>query len=231
MKTSTLHIPYAWADFVPYVALYVSFAVMAAMLALHQHSTFIALLSVAAVLVLMGFGIHRAMLRTQEAYRRRIKANETTLWDVWVNGVKVGTVTDARYAAIQQHVYGDSRHAMAQFLNVGQMALVVIDKLVRTMTLLLIWFAVVLTVFVPAWYLLPAQEFQPAFATAIAQIAWLSVMTLGIRAVLGARFGFKNCYAAAMGRLLRQHCNTPAEGEVRLSRISAGALLYQTQTR
>jgi hypothetical protein len=224
-------LPYAWTDFVPFVLLYLCLACLIALLALNFHSTALALLSVATVLTLLGFGIQRVLLRSQEAYRRRIKANETTLWDVWVNGVKVGTVTDARYAAIQRHVYLDASHAFAQLLNLGHMAWRVIDKLMLAVPLQLIWITVGLAVFSPQSLTLSAAELQQAAKAVFTVVLWLSVITLIIQAALGARFGFKNYYAAAVGRLLRQHCGTPAEGDVHLSRISPAAVLDATSAQ
>lgn len=42
--------------------------------------------------------------------------------------------------------------------------------------------------------------------------------------VMGHRFGFKDRYSEVVNRMLRQHCNTPAEGDVQVYEVPSVAM-------
>lgn len=164
---------------------------------------------------------------------KRMEADAPISWYLWINDVQVGTVTDAQYAAMQRHAARDGRNAIAQFFNIAQMALVIADKLLVAVPLMCFWTAIALAAFSPDSFMEIAKEFQNAGPAAITsavrsvmqQGVLLLAITVGMMVAMGFRFGFKNFYAAAVNRMLRQHCNTPVEGEVRLSRQVSGDLI------
>ncbi len=163
---------------------------------------------------------------------KRMEADAPITWDVWINDVQVGTVTDAQYAAMQRHAARDGRNAAAQLFNLGKMALSVIDKLMIAVPLTCFWTAIAMAAFSPDTFIQIAQELQTTGPTAITA-AVRSFMQVGVlvfailvamMVAMGLRLGFKNCYAVAVNRMLRRHCNTPVEGDVRLSRQVSGDL-------
>ena len=164
---------------------------------------------------------------------KRMEADAPVTWDLWINDVQVGSVTDAQYAAMQRHAARDGRNAVAQLFNVGQMALVVADNLLVAVPLMCFWTAIGMAAFSPDAFLEVAQQLQNAGPAAITsavqsfmQVGVLVLaITVGMMVAMGFRFGFKNFYAAAVNRMLRRHCNTPVEGDVRLSRQVSGDLV------
>ena len=157
---------------------------------------------------------------------KRMEADAPITWDVWINDVQVGTVTDAQYAAMKRHAARDGRNAAAQLFNIGQMALSVIDKLMIAVPLTCFWTAIAMAAFSPESFIEIAQELQTSGPAAITTVVrsfmqagvLVFAILVAIMVAMGLRLGFKNCYAVAVNRMLRRHCNTPVEGDVRLSR-------------
>lgn len=146
-------------------------------------------------------------------------------WDVWMNGVKIGLMTDAHYAIIQRHALDDGRLMLAQALNLGRVALNVAGKIFVGVPLLMFWVLVVASLASPqptiaqAWHTLDLVAIRESLRTFVHVIAAVSVVSVGISFVLGYRFGFRNHYSEAVARMIRQHCNTPTEGDISLARI------------
>lgn len=154
-------------------------------------------------------------------------------WEVWMNNVRIGTVTDSEYAAMQRYAARDIRNAVAQLLNIGQVALVVFDKVLVAVPLFVFWAAIAFAVFTPDSFTTTVQEFLSAGPAAIAS-SIQSLLQLGISIftvtflcmpIFGFRFGFKNVYEAAVNQMLRQHCKTPADGDIRLLHSVSGAVV------
>ena len=164
---------------------------------------------------------------------KRMEVDAPIIWEVWINDVQVGSVTDAQYAAMQRHAARDGRNAVAQFFNIAKMALVVADKLLVAVPLMCFWTAIGLAAFSPESFMEIARELQNAGPAAITSAvrsfmqegAMVLAITVMMMVAMGFRFGFKNFYATAVNRMLRQHRNTPAEGDVRLSRQVSGDLV------
>ena len=99
------------------------------------------------------------------------------------------------------------------------------------MPLLVFWAAVALAIFSPESYTETVREFQKADPAAITSAArsllqlTLTVMFLAVggMVMMGYRFGFRNHYSEAVNRMLRQQCNTPADGDVHLWRMATDA--------
>jgi hypothetical protein len=196
-----------------------------------SYSGWLGLLSVVVMTVAFNIGFNYLADRHDERLTARVKADQPVMWNVCMNGVKVGKVSDSQYAAMQRMAFRDGRLALTQFLNLGRIALVIVEKLLVAVPLLVFWAAVALAIFSPESYTDMVREFQKAGLTAITSAARsllqlaLSVMFLvvGGMAMMGYRFGFKNHYSEAVNRMLRQHCNTPADGDVQLWRMATDA--------
>lgn len=166
------------------------------------------------------------MARLDASYGKRIILGGATRWDVWVNDVKVGTVSDAQYAAMQRCAMHDGRTAVAQLLNIGRVGLVVLDKFFVAVPLMVFWGAIALAGLAPETYTAVVQELLAPDAESLTRalrasaqvIVLMTVFVVCGMSVAGYRFGFRDCYAAEVARMLRRECATPADGEVRLSR-------------
>lgn len=164
---------------------------------------------------------------------KRMEAVDSGSWEVWMNDVQVGTVTDAEYAAMQRHAARDIRNAVAQLFNIGRVALVVFDKVLVAVPLFVFWAAIAFAVLTPDSFTETVQAFLSAGPAAIAS-SIQSLLQLGISIftvtflcmpILGFRFGFENVYETATNRMLRQHCKTPVDGGIRLVRPVSGAVV------
>ncbi|KVP97027.1 hypothetical protein WJ97_14505 [Burkholderia ubonensis] len=193
------------------------------------NNTVAGLVFVVLTTVIGSVALQVASNRYDARLTQRMEAKDSPTWDVQLNGVKVGRITDAEYAGMQQRAFRDGRNALAQLLNLGRMALVAVDKLVVAVPVVFFWGAVALVLFAPESYTEVIREFQKADAAATAKAIaafvqvgiTVAVMAVGLMAAMGYRFGFRDYYGEAVNRMLRQHFNTPAEGDVHLFRVAA----------
>jgi hypothetical protein len=159
---------------------------------------------------------------------RRVRVNAPFAWSVWINDVKVGVISDAEYAAIQCLALHDGSSAVAQLLNVGKVAMVVASRLLVGLTLGMVWSAFALALLEPEAHTVVIRNLlnaDPANVTqamrTLLQYGWLFMVVQAVAiAAMGFRFGFRNHYRAAITTMLRQHFNTPADGDIRLERMS-----------
>lgn len=163
------------------------------------------------------------LLQRQDAsYTKRIEANESIQWDVWMSGVKVGSVADSEYAAKQLIAFRDGLNALSQLINAGHVAMNVLGKLFISVPSIVFCGALALAIFAPASFMASIQQFQQADPEAILSSAQVllklvvttALMTISIMASFGYRFGFTNCYSADVARMFRIHFKVPADGEI-----------------
>lgn len=162
----------------------------------------------------------------------RIDAADSPTWDVEVNQVKAGTITDADYAAIRLRVFYDFRTYAAQVVNLFRVALNSFDYCYRAIPLGLFWVGVALAIFSPetiSSVLAALQHATPsdmrhAVVTAGSLLAILMIVSVGFHWMLGlSRFGFINRFDEATGTAVRKHCGVVAEGSIMLVRWADGS--------
>lgn len=191
------------------------------------------LAGLACVLIATGLcnvTLQLAVNRYDAQLRRRIAAQDSPTWEVHLNHVQVGSITDAEYAAIQRAAFRDGGNALAQLFNLGRMVLAMADKLLGVVPQVFFWSAAALVVFAPERLAEVIHAIQRADATQIANAVevvtrvcgTIAVLAVGLMAALGHRFGFLNHYSECINRKLRQHCHTPAQGDVWLYRVAVG---------
>lgn len=160
---------------------------------------------------------------------KRITPEKTTEWDVYINNVRMGTVTDAQYALMQQRAYFDPRNHMAQLLNLAHSLYTVIYRVAVAVPLMIFWLGVITLTHSPETLVEIIQILQIADTATLTTnikgahdlvflIAVLVTLTAGLMMALGVKFGLRNVYADAVGILLRQHFKVPADGEITLCR-------------
>lgn len=186
----------------------------------------LSLLSNVATTTAAMFGMSYLLDRQAERYEKRIKNPSPIERDVRLNGILIGTLSDATFAGMQQEAFRDGRNALAQLLNIGRVAITVFDRIIVVVPVLVFWGALAVAVFSPYTYTDMLLEFQKADAATITRALQgvvkiglsLVGMTMIMMPVFGFRFGFKNCYAEAVDQMLRYHFNTPVDGEFRVTR-------------
>ncbi len=156
----------------------------------------------------------------------RMQADASPEWNVMLNGVSVGRITDAQYAEIRRTVLRDGRVAFEQLGNVIQIGLTAAAKALSFLPLFLIWALLLSMVVFPEALVSTIHEVQRASVQEIITslhslllfgIA-LSGAAMGLMALLGYDFGYRDCYREAVARMVRQHCGAAAIGELQLIR-------------
>jgi len=160
---------------------------------------------------------------------KRTTPEKTTDWDVYINNVRMGTVTDAQYALMQQRAYFDPRNHMAQLLNLAHGLYTIIYRMAVTVPLTIFWLGIITLTHSPETLVEIIQILQTADTATLTTnikgahdlvflIAVLVTLTAGLMMALGVKFGLRNVYADAVGILLRQHFKVPTDGEITLCR-------------
>lgn len=183
-----------------------------------------------ALTILFGGGLHLLAVRYEAKLARRILTPADGHWDVVLNDIKLGVITDAEYATIQQGVFRDSRVAGAQILNLLHMFAQAVGRLVGLMPFVTFWAIIGLFVVAPdqAFVVLQAAEKADAKSLASGIYAGLSILfsfsasMLLLLTVTTRSLGFRDCYAEGVNREVRRHFNAVATGDVRMVRQGCG---------
>lgn len=175
--------------------------------------------------------------RYEARLTEREKGRAPFAWNVWMNGVKIGLLTDAQYAAFQRQAFGDLRLIGAQLFNLCSVAANVAGKLFVGVPLGVFWLLVMTWVAAPESISGLVDTFRASDAATTAAsldhmfrvVGIVAVYAVMLMSVFGYRFGFRNHYGEAVSRMIRQHCSTPAEGRIHLSKVAmANAALAGT---
>lgn len=194
----------------------------------HRFAGMPAFVVIAALVAALAFYMLTRYEKTLEA---RIAATDGgPVWQVQINGVTVGEMKDANYAAIRRIVLCDGRLHVAQLFNFGTVAMRMVDYLFTAIPLGAFWLAIGCFFFAPdsfAVVLAAIQKVTPAQAVAaipmLARIlVWVSFLALAAHFAIGRRFGFVNQFDQACGSRVRRAIDCAADGEVSLYRIDNG---------
>lgn len=186
----------------------------------------------ASVVVIFADRLHRQYVR---ALAVRIEAKDSPSWDVEVNQVKAGTITDADYATIRLRIIYDVRVYVAQILNLLRVVLNSFEYCYRAIPIGLFWVGVALAVFSPetiSSVLATLQGATPddikrAVSMAGSMLALMMILSVGFHWAFGlSRFGFVNRFDEAIGTAVRKHCAVAADGSIHLSRWTDGSVVF-----
>lgn len=181
--------------------------------------------AVAAATTFLGFyllGRHDARLLD------RMKADGPDSWYVIVNGVGVGSVSDAQYAAFQRHAFGSGACLLEQVSILAIAVMRMAGRLAVAIPLMAFWLAVaflyaapeVIQEFANAWHANGSKALADAWAVFMPlTILLLSVYALALLAFFPHRLGVRNAYTDAVARLIRQQCGNAADGEMVLAKV------------
>jgi len=187
---------------------------------------------------LMGAGTNDLRQRYVRVLRARIESESEISWDVELNDVKVGTITDSEYAAIRLKVFSDVNNYVAQLCNFGKFALMALDKSFLAIPLMLFWAGVAFAVISPDALITFISDFQKAEPAAkifaakgmVQAMCQTMLFAMVLLAALGYnRSGFVNKFAEATYRIVRKRCNVAAEGNMTLVRLAEGVLLFNDE--
>lgn len=134
-----------------------------------------------------------------------------SLWQVRVNDVVVGELTDSAYASIQRAVFFDGGLYVTQLLNAGYVALRIASHLWLVIPLAVLW--LVLSSFITATDT-PTHAVLQRLTLPVALVAF-SVLVGGLFTLTrGRHFGFVNHFAEAYFARLRYAVSCSTDGAV-----------------
>jgi len=182
---------------------------------------------------LLGYVAAVTRHKYMTALQARVDGSGGPEWDVELNGVNVGKISDADYAAIRLQVFGDGRLYVAQLLNCGRVLMRVFDSMLMTVPVLAFWGLLAVAIVSPETCTEALNELRTATPASVAKFAsfvFTFMMTLGMlsagltAALTGARFGFVNRFGEATAGILRRRLRVAAEGDIVLVRWVDGVL-------
>lgn len=186
------------------------------------------------VTILIAYLVFHMLYWYEKTLALRISAGtESPVWDVSVNGVEAGTISDSLYASFRRDVFFDARTWAAQLFNLGGVFAKTVDYLFIAIPLGAFWSAFGCYVFAPDAFVSIVSEIQritpdQVIASVPLLIQFLVVISLVmvvVMAAVGRRFGFVNQFDQAIGRKVRQHVKCVADGDVSLTRMVDGSLI------
>lgn len=185
-----------------------------------------------------GFGANELRQKYVRFLTDRVNTENAIAWDVEINDVKVGTITDSDYAAVRLKVFSDIHNYVAQLGNLGRMAMRVLDYCYLGIPLGVFWVMVALAVFSPDSFTAIISELQKSGPAAISSGLKVGAQFIGVLmvAVVGfhfmfefSRFGFVNRFSEATARIVRRRCGVAAEGNMTLVRWVDGVPYFNDE--
>ncbi|MBA9859919.1 hypothetical protein [Ralstonia insidiosa] len=212
---------FAW----PLCALAVSIA------QLHSHTLTVLLSSILAGVTgaLASFARERHLANLEVQFRN-VEELKPVNWDVVVNGVKTGEVSNADYAAIQYEVYASNwlwlQQAVSILKAVWRSATSTVSALPFALTWALVLGALcapneVLSVFSALGHA-TAEQITSAAQTLVAFWLVVGMVTFAAPSLIGGRSNWVSVFDSAIALKLRRRTGTSAVGNVTVVRFAEG---------
>ncbi|WP_395794710.1 hypothetical protein [Aquimonas sp.] len=184
------------------------------------------------------FAADRLRARYMRTLEVRMNAKDSASWDVEINQVKVGQLSDADYALIRYRVFSDERVYIAQSFNLLRVAVNAIDSLVLAIPIGAFWVAVALLILSPetitsvlaALQHATPSDLRHALGTASPVLVLVIMVSFAFNWMFGlSRFGFINRFDDAVGTAIRKRLGVAAEGDCLLSRWAEGSVVFTNE--
>jgi hypothetical protein len=153
--------------------------------------------------------------------------NSKNNWNIEINQINVGTISNTEYASILRKCLTDRRLYLAQMMNILRVGLSIIGFFLKVIPLSFFWLIVALAVFSPDTIVMAFTELQKlnqdVIQVSVTRLMLvtiiLNIITVLIQSAFGmSRFGFINHFGDAIDSGLRKHCNVVAAGSIVLVR-------------
>ena len=156
--------------------------------------------------------------------------DESPAWNVLINGVTAGQISDAAYASIRRDVLLDYRVYLAQLWNFFHVVLRVVGDFLVVIPALMFWLVVACMVFAPgdfAQTVLALQKITPSMVAAntlsvYQMVAPLFIIFIGVTLVVGRPVGFIDRFDEAVGSGVRRAIACSATGDIILVQLASG---------
>jgi len=177
----------------------------------------------------VAFARYRASLAT----RAETPATDTAgvVWDVYMNGVIVGTIPDNTLAELQGEVANDWRNMAAQAANVLQVPIRMVDKFLVAIPAIAFWLILGFALFAPNDLIqmftairdASPHEIHRGVASAFSLFFTIGVLSFAINWMMtGYTYGLRNVYSERFAHVLRRYLKVAATGELTISRLADG---------
>ncbi|MDN7445286.1 hypothetical protein QZM64_39645 [Burkholderia cepacia] len=156
---------------------------------------------------------------------------ENVVWDVYMNKVHVGTISDDRLAALQDTVADNWRNMATQAVNLFGVPLRMFDLFVSTIPAVTFWLILGWAMIAPDSLVetfssvrsSSLQQLQHGVSVAIWMVINICLVAFVLRMGFGGQtYGARNVYLEVLGDLLRQELKVAATGSMTISRVSNG---------
>lgn len=188
-----------------------------------------------AAIVFVLFGVY-AFSRYRDSLELRARAPDGPEWEVKVNQVKVGNISDADYAAIRLAVFSDWNLYWLQAKNALRVMLKILDFVFGAFPKVVFWVIVFFALCAPeaiealiaATQHATAIQIERTVETAGVMVLAAVMLSALVEMVSGrALFGFANQFDEAIRSKLRVHFSLVADGSFVLFRESSvEAIIY-----
>lgn len=159
----------------------------------------------------------------------RANACNPGVWEVEVNGVRVGELDDARYARMQKVIMADGHTHLQQVANVGRMLWRLLQAIVFAVPVVAFWVIVSMALLSPESLQMAGNALLTASPEAITQtvvmgcglLLFLGVLILGVALSTGSQgvggmLGLRNCYRDEVKGMIRRDLGVPSDGRLDL---------------
>lgn len=172
-----------------------------------------------------------AFLATTDSQRRRaalqlrIDTPAAFTWEVVINKVRVGSIADCDYAALEKAVHGDWRVYWAQGRNLFKVGVRAAEMLVFAVPVVLFWVALAFIFFDPesaatvaeGLRTAPGSEMVAAVERYATTVTLFLIVTMCLSAMLArTRLGYENMFRAEFGEAVRRSVQVAAVGRLEL---------------
>ena len=182
----------------------------------------------------LGFLVAFLTMTGRQRQRAQLQArtdNPAALqWEVVVNDVRVGTISDAHYAGLELSVLDNWGVYFAQARNLAEVAVRAAGTLLFAVPLTLFWLAIAVVVFDPhsatavidAVRTAPSVEISTVLGRYVPVVVVLVAVSMCLSAlVAGPRFGYENRFQAELGAAVRRRVQAAAAGRMLLVPVQA----------
>lgn len=172
----------------------------------------------AVAVITIAYPTFSALSRYEVALAKRIDAGDKApTWQVSVNGVTVGIISDAAYATVRRSVFFDVRTCAAQLLNFCNVLSRIVDLFFMAIPLGAFWSGLVCLFFAPDIFAELQKVTLAQIASSVPMILQVYILIVFVLAAMGKRFGFVNRFDQAINERVRRAVGCAAEGDVLLS--------------
>lgn len=161
-------------------------------------------------------------------------------WEVEINDVIVGEITDRVYASILYQEYTNFRNYLKQFINITSAAYHFTFSFLRVFPVILFWLIVVSFLLSPDDFLQGVHEIQTYSPALIVTKLWSTLLSIFVGcifvtlvlSVTGIKvFGVRNEFSNAICDRIRKYLKQPADGSISVSRLETiGISVMQPKT-